>query len=123
MSVRGKKKHAKAVARRKKLAEERRRFDQLARKHEFPRLVVLANDAPPAFVEAVRRAYPEIDFRDTSLFQPWEQVAYRAFAAGGEWDTVLTKLGQLHFIINLGNQVYRRIPNLLDFIPYHDVLF
>jgi uncharacterized protein (TIGR02996 family) len=44
---------------------------------------VQANDAPPEFVEAVKKAYADIDFRDGSLFEPFEQEAFRVVASGG----------------------------------------
>jgi hypothetical protein len=119
---RAQKKHAKEVARKKKLAEQKRKAERLARDREFPPLEVQANDAPPEFVEAVKKAYADIDFRDGSLFEPFEQEAFRVVASGGR-ATYVRDLGEyIRLKLNLGNQVYKRIPNLLDFIPYHDAL-
>jgi hypothetical protein len=119
---RAQKKHAKEVARKKKLAEQKRRAERLARDREFPPLEVQANDAPPEFVESVKKAYADIDFRDNTLFEPFEQEAFRVVASGGRATYVRSHDEYIRLKLNLGNQVYKRIPNLLDFIPYQDTL-
>jgi hypothetical protein len=127
---------AKKLIRKTRLAHKSQRFLELKRKWEFPRFVFKPNNAPPEFVEAVRRATQEIDFRDEGMFPKHEQGVYRRVAQVGAGRAVaelrlmlkhdpLEDVLLTHFFVNLGHQTFLRMPKeiLHRFIPFHDVEF
>jgi hypothetical protein len=71
------KKHAKLLARRRRVSDEQRRREALKRKHDFPRLVVESTEAPAELVIQVQSAVASVNFRDRELFPAWEANYYR----------------------------------------------
>jgi hypothetical protein len=131
------KKHAKELARRKKLAARQRWLRELKRKHEFPRLVVEPNGAEPRFVELVQAAVETIDFRDESEFfeeareffrmckQFGGELAVESFLQAGEQVGEGGRDFLVDVVAHLGDALLRRIPaaSLKPWIPFNSVQF
>jgi hypothetical protein len=136
--------HAKDVARRKKVADEARRREHHRQAREFPEFVMVPNEAPAEFVEAVRAATRTIDFHNTADFKLWEATHYRRIKQAGtaklNIEVRISKEQakaegfdrgqyvieqQIYFATNLGEVIFRRIPRdvLLRYVPYNDVSF
>jgi hypothetical protein len=136
-------KHAKNLKRRDKVARDANQRCVVKAIREFPEIVMVPNEAPADFVEAVRQAAKLIDFRCRDDFPEWEANHYRKIKSDGKqarFQVRLTKEQEsdpsfdrkgyaehctLHFAYNLGEQIFRRIPPdiLLRHIPYNDVFF
>ena len=84
--------HAKKLARRKRIVAKQRWRQELERRHGFPAFVVQPNEAPPVFVDAIRRAVHNIDFRDKSQFSDNERLIYRHIKEAGVGHTLSEQL-------------------------------
>jgi hypothetical protein len=94
------------------------------------------NGAPPAFVDAVRRAARALDFRDRNVFSERERVAYGrikevgARQAVSEYHEAATAGGGTtpeatdDLALKPGEELFRRIPGefLRQFVPFHGFL-
>jgi len=133
MSKPSTRKRLKRLARKKAKAERRRAVEARRRYAEdFPAFVFRTNGAPPQFVELIKTAVKEIDFRNRKLFHPGETTFFRLSKQVGPG-----LLGNLmdtgddghalaaHLLFKLGRLVFSLVPpdQLKKFIPYHDVQF
>jgi hypothetical protein len=96
---------------------------------------VAANEAEAGFVELVRRAAAEVDFRDATAFDPWLRELYRAIARRGWWyawfhlDSTVRAAGpygnlvRQHFAMTLDDCLYARILRAdgLRYLPMHEL--
>ncbi len=129
------KKHAKKLARRKKLAAKEQRAADLDRRRQGLTFR-FEGEAAPEFVEAVRQVVASLDLQDPDVFPEWERVVFRrAGEVGGQRamaelkrkvaDRPDARLFEVNFALHLGQVVFDRIPRetLLRHIPYHEVVF
>jgi len=119
--------HQKAKAARRLLLAARRKY-----RRDFPDFVYQENGAPPQFIELIKTAVKEIDFRNRKLFHPGETAFFRLSKhVGPGLLASLVDAGEegkalgMHFLFKLGHLVFSLVPpdQLKRFIPYHDVQF
>ncbi len=126
-------KQRKRKARESRVVEKRRQqADRRQYMVAFPQFVFRPNNAPDGFVDLVRGAVRQIDFRDRALFRPAHTQFLRlakqkpvevfsALLAGGRVGDPLA----VHLSSFVGQTVFDLIPaaELRQWIPYHDVNF
>jgi len=123
------KKHSKKIARRAKVAAKRQWITKVRDRQQYPRFVFEPNEAPVEFVEAIRREAEAIDFRDSSVFRPWETQVYRRIKEVGA-DTAMSEItsnynAAVHFMLHVGTMLYQNLGSLFlrRFVPFHHVQF
>ena len=123
--------------RQQKVNAKRKHQEQVRKAARYPLFAFEPNDAPPAFVAAVREAVATINFDDRAVFAAWERSVYQEIRRAG-WHSASRFFAALEmaghpqatvalvaFYGHLGQEVFRRIPEavLLQHIPINDVQF
>lgn len=130
--------------RQKKLDREKRQA-LAARKSEYaqkyPGFIFETENGHPEFVELVKKAVAQINFDDSTVFQPWEAKAFRIIkqrgwkAGSARTDEIIAKarergfagaaLGEICFALHIGEIVFDLIgeAELARYLPVNDVLF
>ncbi|MBO0697668.1 MAG: hypothetical protein J2P46_04690 [Zavarzinella sp.] len=144
MSDHSRKKHAKAINRRRTLGARRTAVDarrnavraERDKQERYPPFIFETEDTPESFVALVQQAVSKFDFDDRAIFSEAEASFYRAVRAKGariaseEFRHFQTgglgwhEPGPDCWPRKLGHLVFRSIPReqLVPFIPYHDFM-